>query len=103
VATAAGELAKDEKHLAAVEKMGADFIPLIVETLEYGLLMYCVICTLLQTEPPPVVVSHPNFPEGTSFNNCLLFYGATMPKLFLDIGLCRDWMMTILPSLSYCI
>ena len=29
---AAGELAKDEKHLAAVEKVGADFIPLAVET-----------------------------------------------------------------------
>jgi len=32
VAAAAGELAKDEKHLAAVEKVGADFIPLVVET-----------------------------------------------------------------------
>ena len=29
---AAGELAKDEKHQAAVEKVGADFIPLAVET-----------------------------------------------------------------------
>ena len=27
VAAAAGELAKDEKHLAAVMKVGADFIP----------------------------------------------------------------------------
>jgi len=32
VAAAAGELAKDEKHLAAVEKAGAEFIPLVVET-----------------------------------------------------------------------
>jgi len=32
LAAAAGELAKDEKHLAAVEKVGADFIPLAVET-----------------------------------------------------------------------
>jgi len=32
VAAAAGVLAKDEKHLAAVEKVGADFIPLVVET-----------------------------------------------------------------------
>jgi len=32
VAAAAGELAKDEKHLAAVEKVGANFIPLVVET-----------------------------------------------------------------------
>ena len=32
VAAAAGELAKDEKHLAAVMKVGADFIPLVVET-----------------------------------------------------------------------
>ena len=31
VAAAAGELAKDEKHLAAVMKVGADFIPLVVE------------------------------------------------------------------------
>ena len=29
MAAAAGKLAKDEKHLAAVEKVGADFIPLI--------------------------------------------------------------------------
>jgi len=28
----AGEVAKDEKHLAAVEKVGSDFIPLVVET-----------------------------------------------------------------------
>jgi len=28
----AGEVAKDEKHLAAVEKIGSDFIPLVVET-----------------------------------------------------------------------
>ena len=32
VVAAAGELAKDEKHLAAVVKVGADFIPLVVET-----------------------------------------------------------------------
>ena len=30
VVAAAGELAKDEKHLAAVMKVGADFIPLVV-------------------------------------------------------------------------
>ena len=33
VAATAGELAKDEKHLAAVVNVGADFIPLVVETL----------------------------------------------------------------------
>ena len=33
VVAAAGELAKDEKQLAAV-KVGADFIPLVVETFE---------------------------------------------------------------------
>ena len=33
MAAAAGEvIAKDEKHLAAVEKVGSDFIPLVVET-----------------------------------------------------------------------
>ena len=32
VAAAAGEVAKDKKHLAAVEKVGSDFIPLVVET-----------------------------------------------------------------------
>ena len=32
VTAAAGEIAKDEKHLAAVEKVGSDFIPLVVET-----------------------------------------------------------------------
>ena len=32
VVAAAGEVAKDEKHLAAVEKVGSDFIPLVVET-----------------------------------------------------------------------
>ena len=31
-AAAAGEVAKDKKHLAAVEKVGSDFIPLVVET-----------------------------------------------------------------------
>ena len=45
VAAAAGELAKDERHLAAVEKAGADFIPLVVET-------------LLLTDPPHEVVFH---------------------------------------------
>ena len=33
---AAGKIAKDEKHLEAVEKVGSDFIPLVVETLEFG-------------------------------------------------------------------
>ena len=32
VAAVAGEVSKDEKHLAAVEKVGSDFIPLVVET-----------------------------------------------------------------------
>ena len=32
VAAAAGEVAKEEKHLAAVEKVGSDFIPLVVQT-----------------------------------------------------------------------
>ena len=32
VAAAAGEVAKDDKHLAAVEKVGSDFVPLVVET-----------------------------------------------------------------------
>ena len=32
VAAVAGEVAKDEKHLAAVEKVGSDFIPLVVES-----------------------------------------------------------------------
>ena len=31
-AAAAGEIAKDEKHLEAVEKVGSDFIPLVVES-----------------------------------------------------------------------
>jgi len=31
-AAAAGEVAKNEKHLAAVEKVGSDFIPLVVES-----------------------------------------------------------------------
>jgi len=31
VAAAAGEVAKDEKHWAAVENVGSDFIPLVVE------------------------------------------------------------------------
>jgi len=34
VDAAAGELAKDEKHLAVVEKVGADFIYLVMETFE---------------------------------------------------------------------
>jgi len=32
VAAVAGEVAKDEKHLVAVEKVRSDFIPLVVET-----------------------------------------------------------------------
>ena len=32
MAAAVGEVAKDEEHLAAVEKAGSDFIPLVVET-----------------------------------------------------------------------
>ena len=32
VAAAAGELAKDQRHLDAVEEAGNDFIPLVVET-----------------------------------------------------------------------
>ena len=32
VAAAAGEVAKDAKHLAIVEKAGGDFIPLVVES-----------------------------------------------------------------------
>ena len=31
VAAAAGEVAKDEKYLAAVEKTSSDFVPLVVE------------------------------------------------------------------------
>ena len=30
VTAATGEVTKDEKHLAAVEKVGSDFIPLVV-------------------------------------------------------------------------
>jgi len=44
VAAAAGELAKDEKHLAAVEKAGADYIPLVVET--FGVWTPFALCTL---------------------------------------------------------
>jgi len=40
---AAGEVAKDKKYLAIVEKVGSDFIPLVVET--YGVcpenFVYC--------------------------------------------------------------
>ena len=31
VSATAGEVAKDKKHLAAVEKIGSDFVPLVVE------------------------------------------------------------------------
>jgi len=31
VAAAAGEMTKDEKHLAAVDKVGSDFIPMMVK------------------------------------------------------------------------
>ena len=43
---AVGELAKDEKHLAAVVKVGADFIPLVVET-------FGVWTPFALTKPPP--------------------------------------------------
>jgi len=44
VAAAAGEVAKDKKHLAAVENMGSDFIPLVVET--FGVWTQFVLKTL---------------------------------------------------------
>ena len=37
VAAAAEVVAKDEKHLAAVEKVGSDFIPVVSSVLESGL------------------------------------------------------------------
>ena len=41
VAAAAGELAKDEKHLAAVVKVGTEFIPLAVETFGVWIHLLC--------------------------------------------------------------
>jgi len=40
-----------KKHLAAVEKVGADFIPLVVET--FGVWTPYALHNL-QTEPPPI-------------------------------------------------
>jgi len=51
VVNAVGELTK---HLAAVEKVGADFIPLVVETFEVWTLFVLNTKTLLLTEPPPL-------------------------------------------------
>ena len=45
VTAAAGEMAKDEKHLAAVVKVGTDFIPLVMET--FGVWTPChLLCDL---------------------------------------------------------
>ena len=56
VAAAAGEVAKDKKHLAAVEKVGSDFIPL----------------------PLLAAVSLGKLLERTCYNNCLCNCGPTM-------------------------
>jgi len=46
VAAAAGEVAKDAKHLAMVEKVGGDFIPLCVECFGvYGHLLHSQLST----------------------------------------------------------
>jgi len=69
-AVAAGEVAKDEKHLAAVEEVGLDFIPLVVETFgvwtQFALKILYAIADL-----PPLVVEFPKkWPGGICYNNC---------------------------------
>ena len=73
MAAAAGEFAKDEKHLAAVMKMGEDFIPLVMET--FGVWTLFTLQSLnisMPTEPPPVVVFLPSWQEKIYSGNCLL-------------------------------
>ena len=41
VAAAAGEVAKDAKYLTAVEKVGGDFIPLVVESCDQDI--FCTV------------------------------------------------------------
>ena len=45
VAAAAGEVAKDAKHLAMVEKVGDDFIPLCLECFGVWTLLHCQLST----------------------------------------------------------
>ena len=59
-AAAAGELAKDEKHLTAVVKVGANFISFNSSAGKSGPHLLCKLYTSLLTEPPPVVVFLPS-------------------------------------------
>ena len=68
VAAAAGEIAKDEKHLAALESTGSDCIPLVVEY--YGVWTPFALKTL-QTIADRTT-SHSGVLERTCFSNSLL-------------------------------
>ena len=79
VAAAAGEVAKDEKHLAAVEKVGSDFIPLVVET--FGVSTTFALKTLQNIAdriPLLAAVSLGKLLERTYYNDCLCNCGPTM-------------------------
>ena len=67
MAAAAGEVAKDEKHLAAVEKVGFDFIPLVVEC--FGVwtpFALKTLCTITDRTPP-----HSGAPRNLARKNLL--------------------------------
>jgi len=76
VAAAAGEVAKDKKHLAAVKKVGSEFIPLVVET--FGVWTPFALKQLQLTIPPLIVVSQERLLEKTSCSNCQYNYGPIM-------------------------
>jgi len=72
VAAVAGEVAKDEKHLAAVEKVGSDFIPLVVES--FGVWTPFAL-KMLYLALLHGMVSLVNLLEKICCNNCLFSYG----------------------------
>ena len=66
VAAAAGEVAKDARHLDIVEKVGGDSIPLVVECLEYELPLLYQFCIPFLTV---LVVSPVKRPEEIFCSN----------------------------------
>jgi len=77
VAAAAGEVAKDDKHLAAVEKVDSDFIPLVVET--FGIWTpFVKQLQLIADHTTPIAVFQEKLLENTCCSNCQYNCGPIM-------------------------
>jgi len=69
VAAAAGEVAKDEKHLATVEKVGSDFIPL-VQTFAVWTQFALKTLYAIADRTTLIVEFTEKWPGGICHNNC---------------------------------